>query len=100
MRKFNVHMHTTASATVTVDVSDEKLAAVAADLGVAVEDLTVDDLREVVDDMAHGTVGPPRICAQCSGWNQPHSLNLGDWETDDDETLGEVTYYAVNEVPV
>lgn len=97
-RTFSVHMHTTASATVTVVIADEELAKHAENLGVKVDELTTDDLREVADELAHTRVGPPSICAQCVGWNQPQSLDLGDWETDDDSTYGDTTWYAVEEV--
>lgn len=99
MRKFNVYMHTTASAVVTVNISDEQLAEIAVGLGVAVEDLTEDDLREFAADEAFTRPGPPGVCAQCSGWgNTAQSLDLGDWELDDDHQVGDTTYFAVNEV--
>lgn len=98
-RRFKVHMHTVASATVKITLSDERLTEIAAALGVAVEDLTEDDLREFAADEAFTHPGPPSVCAQCSGWGNPtQSLDLGDWELDDDHQVGDTTYFAVNEV--
>lgn len=98
-RRFTVNMFTTASAVVTVTLSDERLAEVAASCGVAVADLTEDDLREFAADEAFTHPGPPSVCAQCSGWGNPtQSLDLADWELDDDTTYGDTTFYAVNEV--
>lgn len=98
-RRFTVNMSTTASAVVTVTLSDERLAEVAANRGVAVEDLTEDDLREFAADEAFNHPGPPSVCAQCSGWGNPtQSLDMGEFELDDDTTYGDTTFYAVNEV--
>lgn len=76
-RKFKVDIQTVASATVQVEISDERLALVAADLGVSVDELTIEDLEDEI------TVAytPPRICAQCSGWGSNYGMSLGDdWE--------------------
>lgn len=98
MRKFSVNLVTTASAIVTVTVSDEKLAEVALDLGKEVGELTPDDLRDHVTYRAHERA--PYICAQCSGWGrEDQSLELGDeWElptdqdgAEDDGAVWEVT---------
>lgn len=35
---------------------------------------------------------PHEVCAQCSGWRQPWSLELGEWEPNDGED-GAVTVY-------
>lgn len=92
-------MSATASATVTVELSDEVLARRAADLGKAVANLTEDDLREVAADLAFSDPGPPSVCAQCSGWGNPaQRLELGDFEVDDDARAGGHVFYAVNEV--
>jgi hypothetical protein len=86
-RKFLVYMHTTASATLTVEMSDARLQAIADGLGVQVDKLTYDDLRDHVEEHAFEDPGTPDICAQCSGWgNSTQSLELGDdWEVDEDE---------------
>ena len=79
--KLKVDISTHASAVITVELSDEKLAQVAEDLGVDVDALTVDDLMDTI----YETMDTPQICAQCSGWGQDYGLELGDeWEIDDD----------------
>lgn len=95
-RKFTVYVHTTASATLTVELSETQLAEIANDLDKGITDLDFDDLREYVEEMAFQNPGTPNICAQCSGWgNKTQSLELGeDWEVDEDE--GE--YKAVIEI--
>lgn len=83
--KFNVDMQTYANATIEVELSDDKLAEIAADLEKNVDDLTIDDLREMVEEEAY-TQGVPGICAQCSGWGSTHGLDLGDeWEILEDK---------------
>ncbi len=85
-RKFVVYAHTTASASLTITVSEDQLRAVAENLGKTPADLTADDLREHVIYRAFQT-GFPDICAQCSGWGRSgSSLELGDdWALDSDD---------------
>jgi len=79
--KLTVNISTTASATVYVEISDERLAEIAENLGVEVSKLTVDDLTDEI----YEKMETPSICAQCSGWGRDHSLELGDdWEINDD----------------
>jgi hypothetical protein len=62
MPRYRVGFHTMANATVEVEAEDEEAAIDAAEL-----------------------LGMPNICAQCSGWGRPYSLDLGDdWEPDDE----------------
>lgn len=76
-RTFDVAIQTTATAVVPVEISDERLAEIALDLGKEVADLTVEDLESEIVENYEG----PSICAQCNGWGQHHSLELGDeWE--------------------
>lgn len=97
-RMFRVHMHTVASAAVTVELPDEILAEEAAALGKSVQDLTADDLRDRAADLAFENPGAPDICAQCAGWGNPNqSLELGEFELDEDDRVGDVTYPAVVE---
>lgn len=61
MAKYIVYLNTVASTSIEVEADNE------------------DDAMEKAYDS-----GMPTICAQCSGWNQPHNLDLGDeWEATD-----------------
>lgn len=98
-RTFRVHLETTASATVRVTLDDDDLVKTAEDIGVDVADLTVDDLRDRVEEAAfEGEL--PRLCAQCSGWGRSWSLDLGEFEPIEDvvRSDGEVAFHAVEEV--
>lgn len=58
MPKYDVHMSSTANATVTVEA----------------------DSPEQAEEVAEF----PSICAQCSGWGRDHSLEIGDdWEIEE-----------------
>lgn len=72
MAKYRVSLHTVASQTVTVEAGDEDQAA----------------------ELAYEE-GTSSVCAQCSGWGQKWSLDLGDFEIDDDEEYGGVVYKGV-----
>lgn len=61
MAKYDVSMTTRAYAIVTVEADNE------------------DDAMERAFEE-----GPTSICAQCSGWGMPWSLDLGDWDIADD----------------
>lgn len=75
--KFAVNVQTYASATVIADIPNEKLAELARDLETTVDKLTPDDIT----DLVYEYIETPGICAQCSGWGQSHSLELGDeWD--------------------
>lgn len=93
MPQFLVDIQSTASAVVTVDISDETLQELADNLGVEVKDLTADDLH----DLMYENMDTPTICAQCSGWgNEKVSLSLGDeWEICDDSNVTEPKYKSV-----
>lgn len=53
-----------------------------ASASVEVEADDLDQAYERAHDLA------PRICAQCSGWGQSYSLDLGDdWEAEDEYEL-------------
>lgn len=63
MPKYRVYLQTTASATVDVDVPDG-----------------MTDPEEIAEyAYLHGDT--PTLGAQASGWGQPWSLDLGEWET-------------------
>lgn len=86
--KFDVDMQANASAVITVELSNERLSEIAVDLEKTIGELTIDDLREYVEDEAYQQ-GVPGICAQCSGWGRSYSLEIGDEWTipeDDDNT--------------
>lgn len=98
-RRFTVYAHTTASASLTVELDEHDLVETARNLGKKVGDLTLDDLRELAADRAFDA-GFPDICAQCSGWGRRGvSLDLaGDWVLDGDDDPDEDTSDAVVEV--
>lgn len=63
MPKYRAYFQTTASATVEIDVPDG-----------------MTDPEEIADyAYTHGQM--PSLGAQASGWSQPWSLDLGEWET-------------------
>jgi hypothetical protein len=95
-RTFDVAIQTIAVAVVPVEISDERLAEIAFNLGKKVADLAVEDLVDYVVEHYEG----PSICAQCSGWGQKHSLQLGDeWEVSVDPHDPTASYHdAVVEV--
>ncbi|MEV1013828.1 hypothetical protein AB0I89_24045 [Micromonospora sp. NPDC049801] len=74
MAKYRVYMETTASMTVTVEVDDN---------------LSEDEAREAAIEKAYDEA-PRDVCAQCSGWNQPWSLDLGEWEMSTESDGSEV----------
>jgi len=76
-RTFDVDIYTTASASVSVSISAERLAEIAAEADKDVADLTIDDL---VDEIVE-SFEAPKICAQCTGWGRDYGLELGDeWD--------------------
>lgn len=88
--KLKVDVWTRASATVEVDVPEEDIAAVAEDLGILPQDVTIGDLL----DLVYEKIVHPSICAQCSGWGKPHSLELGsEWEIDGEYKESEPAHY-------
>jgi len=79
-RKFQVELTNTASAVVNVYIIDERLEAIAAKLGVPVDELSLDDLTDEI--MA--TYEEPRICAQCGGWGEIYDFELSEiWSEED-----------------
>ena len=90
--KLDVDIRTTASATITVEISDKTLEEIATNLNVSVDKLTVDDLVDVI----YEKMNTPQICAQCTGWNTDWSLELGDeWEIDDDPSAKNPEYRGI-----
>ena len=73
MSKYRVPIQTLVTAYVTVEAEDE---------------------TEAIDK-AFDKV--PYLCAQCSGWGQEHSMDLGEWGTDG-FTVQELTEADVTEV--
>lgn len=61
MPKYRIHFTATASTTVVVEADDAS------------------EAREIADDQ----FASPSICAQCSGWGQDYSMDLGEWEQDE-----------------
>jgi hypothetical protein len=70
MAKYRVYLETGASLAVTVEVDDDLDEAAAHEAAI-----------EKAFDKA-----PRDVCAQCGGWGQPWSFDLGEWgvETDGD----------------
>lgn len=66
MTKYTAYFNTHASASITADVPDD----VAAEGPGAISEWILEN----------GSF--PALCAQCSGWDQPYSLDLAEWETD------------------
>lgn len=64
MAKYRVYLETTASLTVTVDVPDN---------------LDGDEASIAAIEAAYEEL-PRSICANCSGWGEPWSRDLGEWE--------------------
>lgn len=83
--KYTVHMTTTASLSITVDVDED---AVRANLGDHADNAAVlaHAIREAAVEEAYQEV-PGDVCAQCSGWGKSWSLDLGDWEVAEDEPV-------------
>ena len=75
-KSYRVHFHAGASASVTVTVDE-------------LDD--ADETREAAIEAAYEAMGDQYICASCTGWGKPWSMDLGDWELDDEDD-------AVNEV--
>jgi hypothetical protein len=81
MRKFSVDIQTGAFATITVELSDERLQEIADELDTTVDELTIKDLREFIEEVPWPT---PQICAQCGGWGQKYSMEIGEvWDLSD-----------------
>lgn len=62
MAKYRVHFQSGASCTVTVEAEDEEAA-----------------IEAAYDELPGG------ICAQCSGWGQEWSIDLGEWDLEKDD---------------
>jgi hypothetical protein len=70
MPKYRVYFTTGASSSVVVEAEDRS-----------------DAIDKASDEFAY-----PSICAQCSGWGQDYSMDLGEWEPDmSDEGVEEVS---------
>lgn len=65
-RKFRVYGQQTISVSQDVELSDEQLEQLAADLGVEVDKLTLSDVHEKVMEEADDE-GVPGLCVYCSG---------------------------------
>lgn len=68
MAKYRVYLETGANMVVTVEVDSS---------------LSESDAREKAIQEAFN-VAPRGVCAQCSGWREPWSLDLGEWEVETD----------------
>jgi hypothetical protein len=75
MPKYRVHMSATATQTVTVEADNEEQAI----------------------ERAHDE-GTTSVCAQCSGWGKQWSLDLDEFEVDEDVTLPDGTVFKAVEL--
>ena len=90
-RKFRVNLEGYASASVIVELEDDEVAEVEAEIVEAHREDGVDDaagiardvterLLEIVNERVYEQ-GVPSLCAQCAGWGGRDSLSVGDeWE--------------------
>lgn len=67
MTKYTAYFRTEASMSITADVPDD----VAADGAEAISEWIIANGRSA------------SVCAPCSGWGQPYSLDLGEWEPEE-----------------
>lgn len=80
MTKYLVaHFTTVASSTVRVPITDQMYAAYGIDENSDTATL-FDAVEENIDMFA-----APEICAQCSGWGQSWSMDLGEWELSEED---------------
>jgi len=73
MAKYRVYVTTTASGTVDIEVPDD-----------------VTDPEEIAE-LAYSNGELPTLSAKGSGWGEPWSLELGDWETETENGVPYVT---------
>jgi hypothetical protein len=85
-RTFKVIETATIERITEVTLEDEQLAEVAKDNEISVEDLTADDLEDVILDEVMGIV-PGDLCAHCSGLSQKWSQEIGEWDVDEIEEV-------------
>jgi hypothetical protein len=86
--KFRVEYKTWASKTVLVEIPDADLQAyideAAEDQGVPVDQITIEDYIEKIEDAA-SEQDQQYLCHQCAGGrDRRFFMDLGDWEVDDD----------------
>lgn len=75
---------TTASGYRDITLTEEDLAGCRDEDGNLVKDL----VEEKAQEIAFNVEGMPDVCAQCSGWNQSHGIELGEWEPQEDAEYG------------
>lgn len=75
MAKYRVYLETGASVAVTVEVDD---------------DLDEAEAHAAAIEKAFDEA-PRSVCAQCSGWGQKWSLDLGEWDVETDGEGNDVT---------
>lgn len=74
--KFHVQMSVNADVSVPVEIPDKVIAELLD--GEPFDSDNEDHLNALADIIWEYDVETPTICAQCSGWGRPHSLDLGD----------------------
>ena len=83
--KVRVNVHAQANASVDVEVTDEELHEIADEYGIDVADVTPDMLGDVAGERAFHEVGMPTLCAHCAGWGQKYSVDIVQWEPDEQD---------------
>jgi hypothetical protein len=73
MKKYRVHFETGASFSVEVEVPDGE---------------SPYDEQEAAIEAAYDKL-PGGVCAQCAGWGQKYSLDLGEWEIEREQVPNE-----------
>ncbi|HEY6021034.1 MAG TPA: hypothetical protein VIY48_14350 [Candidatus Paceibacterota bacterium] len=84
--KYRVWFTTDASASVDVEINEdqealEEMGVIDPDTG----DIDEDSLKEKVIEMAYDET--PSLSAQASGWGQPWSMEIGEWEHDEEQKI-------------
>ena len=77
-RKFSVYFQTIASANVSVELSQEDLEQVSVEVDKIIEELTLEDLRELIIEKAYNNT--PILSAKGGKWGEKWSFKLGEWK--------------------
>jgi len=88
--KLKVYATATASATLDITLTDAELEEIATELETTVDKLTIEDVTDKASEKAFNE-GFPGICAQCSGWRQRYSMDIGEWEPEETEHVTLIT---------
>lgn len=87
--KVVTYFHTGASASVTVDITNDELYDLAAENDCKVEELDDYYIITLASEKASNE-GFGGLCAHCSGFDEKWSQDIGDWEPDEGEDTGKI----------